>query len=757
MKPLRLIVVADVGGPGHYHLGDEAMLEANLHMVRQLLPSIEFTVPSRDPVWTGNRYGVESFHFPQIPHSHTPESWTRKLAETPDGSGAWAKWLGEEITEVLRHSAGLMVSGGGNLCATWPDKVLERVALMEHARELGIPAVMLGQTLGPALSPDQRRLLAGPLQSLGWVGVRDESSVALASALGVSADRLHKQLDDAFFLDVLAVEDERAKELKDEQRPWIVVTLDSSFGTPARERTLSMLASQLDALADCLEAALVFVPHVGGADTSAPDDTVAGRALSAKLRSKLLFLGLWQPREVRWLIEQAAMVVSTRYHPLVFATAAGVPSLGIHSDDYTRIKLRGALAAADLQGWCLSVEDAERGALLPLARELWHQRNAVRDRLAHLRSEAWPRELRRWDEICRALCLESQAAPDPPLYISNRVVSSSTREQIITNSLSEEQWWHCEQNGYLRLGRVLDETELAALQERIDGIMLGRVRYPTLQMQLDTGGAYEDLPETVSGLPEVTLAYRKVQGLESDPLVLELIRRDLFRDICGRHYGKHSNISIFRVMLMNKPAGKGTYLPWHQDAGAVWKLDRDPLVTLWVALDPATKMNGCVQVIPGSHRLGLLSKNGSTISPAHAQMYCPDDAIEYLELEAGEAVLLHNWLLHRSDVNHTGAPRRALTVCYMDGRTLNTLTGTRFPVVFGENEDAEYALPFLRDTKEENRQLREMFAEAERYAKSLLDDNQQREQMRRGAERYAKSLEKELSQIRGQAAPATAS
>ena len=121
-------------------------------------------------------------------------------------------------------------------------------------------------------------------------------------------------------------------------------------------------------------------------------------------------------------------------------------------------------------------------------------------------------------------------------------------------------------------------------------------------------------------------------------------------------------------------------------------------------------------------------------------MYCTDEAIAYLEVEAGEAILIHNWLLHRSKINHTGMPRRALTTCYMDGRTLSTLTGTRFPIVFGEHEDAESALPFLRAALDENRLLRDMAAEAERHAKSLLEDNRLREQMRCEAERYANSL-----------------
>lgn len=236
MKPARLFVVADVGGPSLYHLGDEAMLEANLLAFRQLLGGAEFTVPSRDPAWTGQRYGVDSCHFPSIPAGHSPESWTHKLADTPERSGLLADWLGEEICKRLRQSSALVVSGGGNLCSSWPEKILERVALMECAQEFGIPAAIVGQTLGPWLTHGQRRLLAGPLQRSAWVGVREESSAALAVSLGVSPSRVHKQLDDAFFLEPLAVEDQRAQELRCAGRPLIVVTLDASLGAAERRR-----------------------------------------------------------------------------------------------------------------------------------------------------------------------------------------------------------------------------------------------------------------------------------------------------------------------------------------------------------------------------------------------------------------------------------------------------------------------------------------------------------------------------------------
>ena len=250
--------------------------------------------------------------------------------------------------------------------------------------------------------------------------------------------------------------------------------------------------------------------------------------------------------------------------------------------------------------------------------------------------------------------------------------------------LTQEQWWQYHEQGYLHLGKLLDDAQLKQLQQRIDDIMLGKVAYEKMFMQLDAGGAYENLNFQESGYKGPRLDYRKIEDLERDPLFLAFMQQPIFREICDYHYGAHAAISVFRSMFMNKPAQKGTLLPWHQDGGDGWGLDRDPLATLWTALDPATIANGCVQVIPGSHKLGLLSKRGHTLSPEHVEQYCPENKIVYLELKAGEAVLLHNWLVHRSDVNKTDIPRRAFSVCYMDARTRGTKDGRSFPVVFGD-------------------------------------------------------------------------
>ena len=255
------------------------------------------------------------------------------------------------------------------------------------------------------------------------------------------------------------------------------------------------------------------------------------------------------------------------------------------------------------------------------------------------------------------------------------------------NAITDAQWQLYQENGYLNLGKVLTDEELAALQGRIDAIMDGEadVDYDRLLMQLDSEtGKYEDAGVQSLGWKGATRAYRKIQNLEHDRLFSAYVARPLFREIAARAYGKVVPVACFRAMFMNKPARRGTMLPWHQDAWTY--LDRQPEITVWTALDPATVANGCVQAVPGSHKIGRINPSHGSGYLTEEQMarYCPEEKTVYLELKPGDAVLLHNWLLHRSDVNHTDIPRRAFSVCYMDART-QAANGEVFPPVFSSS------------------------------------------------------------------------
>jgi len=249
---------------------------------------------------------------------------------------------------------------------------------------------------------------------------------------------------------------------------------------------------------------------------------------------------------------------------------------------------------------------------------------------------------------------------------------------------TEEQWREYDEQGYLKLGKVMSDDELAALRGRIDDIMMGRVRYEDMMMQLDLGGGYDNTAPQTRGFKGATLDYRKIEQLEKDALFLAYMQKPIYREICSRIYGSHASISAYRSMFMNKPARLGTVLPYHQDGGDNWQLDRDPLLTVWTALDPATVANGCVKVFPGTHRLGLVSKWGHTLSAEDIQKHCPEDKVVHVELEPGEAYIMHNWLIHGSDINHTDIPRRGFSVCYIDARTTHIPSGNRFPIIFGE-------------------------------------------------------------------------
>ncbi len=771
----HLLFIGDVGGPSDYHVGDEAMLAANLAGFRARVPGLRATVVSRDPCWTAQRLSaaaVPPLGFPDAV-AGSVEDRRHRFEELLAGAGGAAATIA-----AVAAADGLVISGGGNLCASWPEHVCERAALAMFALRFGKPTVALGQTIGPALCAETEPLVAEMLRHAALVGVRELPSAALAFALGTPRDRLLCQTDDALSLAPVPLEDRESLALLERGAPWIAVTMDPH----APVELLDALPDQLARLAACCGARLMFVPHVAGAAGDAP----VGHALAARLPATTP-MHVWETMEAgqaRWLAGLAELTVSTRYHPLVFGLAAGKPGVGIAVDEYRRVKLQGALGHAGLARFCLSLESALAGGVFDAGAELWRRRAELAGELA-TRNAAWRQaEEQRWRRTLAALGL---AAPAPaaerqllgvPLdelaprllgelelrrrgaeLTVSRVARRSAEIERYALSLGKElekqrpalakegssavisleQMNDFARDGVLRLGPVLSARELEALRARADDFALGRVCNPAVQMQLDTGGAYERLPEAVERFERGTVLYRKIQGLETDDLYGPLVRHPLFLEVCGWLYGRHAAVSVFRAMVMNKPAGQGTELPWHQDGGDVWELDRDPLATIWVAIDPATRANGCMEIVRGSHRLGLLSARGSNLSAEDVQRHCPPERVEPLEVEPGHAVLLHNWLLHRSGVNPSATPRRAFTACYMDGRTRSTRTGQRFPRLAGTlgNEPDHY----VKHLQAERNVWERTALGAKEYAESLAEESRTLRREWENLERYAKGLE----------------
>lgn len=240
--------------------------------------------------------------------------------------------------------------------------------------------------------------------------------------------------------------------------------------------------------------------------------------------------------------------------------------------------------------------------------------------------------------------------------------------------------------GYVYIGNMAGSDLFKRLENKINEIMLGKAKidYDKLLMQLDSeDGAYENAGEQSNGFKGATLNYRKIQNLEIDPDFYEFLSSPLFRKINEDVYGAETPIAIFRAMFMNKPAQRGTKLPWHQDR---WNfLDKNPLLTIYLGIDPATEENGCVQIIEGSHKRGLVnpSHHSGFLTPEQAEIHCKND-IKKVFLKQGDVVILHNQAIHGSDINRSTISRRALSVCYMDATTKTTIQKyhENYPVVF---------------------------------------------------------------------------
>lgn len=238
-------------------------------------------------------------------------------------------------------------------------------------------------------------------------------------------------------------------------------------------------------------------------------------------------------------------------------------------------------------------------------------------------------------------------------------------------------------HGYARLGVWASEAALVLLRRRLDDIVLGRVDHRPFYFQHDSAtGAYEDLPRR-QGWQGPSPNYRKIEKLERDEVFLAWLQNRLFERIARHFIG--GPVSLYRALVFNKGPAGGSVLPWHQDGGPYWGVAPEPYLQIWTALDAAPVEAGCVEVIDASHTRGIATAHGGLVPQAMVDELTAVTPIRQLPAAAGEVILIHNRLWHRSQRNHTTSARRAFSACLMSAETrcLRKRKAPRqFPLVF---------------------------------------------------------------------------
>jgi phytanoyl-CoA hydroxylase len=223
------------------------------------------------------------------------------------------------------------------------------------------------------------------------------------------------------------------------------------------------------------------------------------------------------------------------------------------------------------------------------------------------------------------------------------------------------------EQGFARLGRLLDESSVVLLQERAEALMLGQVTVPGLFFQMDSESAeYKDVAPG-QGWRGPSLAYRKLDKLEKDDRFRAWLSDARVEAVVRAMIA--GPVVLYRAILFNKSAGGSSEIPWHQDGGTLWGLSENPTVQLWTALDDAPTGGGCLEVIPGSHHRGLVTARGGVVPPGVLHSARAEDRKLSLPAKAGEVILLHNHLWHRSGRSRLGQRRLAFSACYMSAST----------------------------------------------------------------------------------------
>ena len=162
-----------------------------------------------------------------------------------------------------------------------------------------------------------------------------------------------------------------------------------------------------------------------------------------------------------------------------------------------------------------------------------------------------------------------------------------------------------------------------------------------------------------------------------DPFWLRLVSDDRLLDIAEQYIGP--DIDLFASHYISKPAYSGQAVLWHQD-GSYWPLEPMSVVSLWLAVDHSTPENGCMRVIPGSHRDELHelrdSAGGDVLGSETVAEVDESQAVD-LVLAPGDVEVHHPNIMHASEPNTSPHRRCGLTIRYIPVTT--RITGGEGP------------------------------------------------------------------------------
>ncbi|CAG9792541.1 unnamed protein product [Diatraea saccharalis] len=222
--------------------------------------------------------------------------------------------------------------------------------------------------------------------------------------------------------------------------------------------------------------------------------------------------------------------------------------------------------------------------------------------------------------------------------------------------LSVQQIEFYQQNGYLVIGQLLDFETLYSYKKRFLQICNGIV--PKGQMTIATEHKLKDSkkkPEDYTNKIQDFLYDDVLSTYAEDPRLLNVVTQLIGDEVSAMH-----------SMFINKPPGTDEHPP-HQDLYYFPFRPADKIVAAWTAVDACTARNGCLYVLPRTHRPRRLYTHAYTSiqSKLYHGITDPTVALEkdrvHLEMSPGDTVFFHPYLIHGSGPNITKNYRKSIS------------------------------------------------------------------------------------------------
>jgi phytanoyl-CoA hydroxylase len=214
--------------------------------------------------------------------------------------------------------------------------------------------------------------------------------------------------------------------------------------------------------------------------------------------------------------------------------------------------------------------------------------------------------------------------------------------------------------GWVLARGILGPVSVAACTQALTDLATGRLPARDTVMLYESGHD----PDGLSADERIDYIRKYMDFVPASPaLRMAAMNRRLHRRL-DQLLG--SGRVLFQEMALVKPPRIGSEKPWHQDAAYFRVTEPGLIVGVWIALDPALKRNGCMELVPGSHLGGgVPHEHENDFNRCRiVESYLDRSARIAIEMQPGDALIFHSLLHHFTEPNTSDLRRRAVQFHY---------------------------------------------------------------------------------------------